>query len=180
MTWGDLRKPSRTARKKAKLKTTKDRRTTETTNKRSAKARDKWRCRFPLCGCKKLGLAMDARLESSHDKHKGAGGNPSGDRSLTELLITLCLHRHQDGIVSRHKGTLRTVYLTAAKNDGPVAWEVAADALPRITRTCVAALGMPRTRSEWIEVAREVAVQQLADVLPWQRRILDSLAEMDL
>jgi hypothetical protein len=180
MTWGDLAKPSRTARKKEQLEARKDRRATERSHKAAARKRDHYRCRFPLCGCRTLGLRLEARLEVSHDRHKGSGGNPAGDRSLRHMLITLCLHRHQDGIVSRHKGTLRTRALSAKKNDGPVAWEVRRSALPVMTVTCAEFMGMSLRWTEWIEVARERDVQQLEVPMPWQQRILESLAEMDL
>jgi hypothetical protein len=162
-------KPSRTARKKAKRTAVVGRQTTEATNKRAAKKRDGHRCRFPLCGCAKLKL----RIESSHDAHKGMGGNPAGDRSLTSGLMTLCVHRHQDGIISRHKGTLRAVYLTDRGSDGPVAWEIDGGAYLRSVVKHVSGMG-------WMEVAREVAVQRLAPLTEQQRSILEDLAGMDI
>lgn len=165
-----LPKPSRTARKKAEQQTRKDRKSTEDKNKRIAKMRDGYRCRFPLCGCVKLKL----RLEVSHDVHKGMSGNPSGDRSLPAGLITLCLHRHQDGIISRHKGTLRTRYLTDKGNNGPVAWDIDVDAFTR------AVAPLPAMKiDQWMEVARERKVQVLEPLLSWQRDVLEILAQMD-
>lgn len=109
-------KPSRTARKLAEHKRRLERETHEETEKRAVRRRDK-RCRFPLCGCHRLGL----RLEVSHDVHKGAGGNPTGDRSDRRSMILLCVHRHQDGLVSRHKGTLRILPLVRGLGfEGPV------------------------------------------------------------
>lgn len=116
---GMLLKPSRTARKVTTLKTRTERKTTEDKNKRAAKKADGYRCRFPWCGCKQLGL----RIESSHQQHKGMGGNPKGDRSTPEGLLTLCVHRHQDGKISIGKGTLWAEALDKRKGvRGPVRW----------------------------------------------------------
>ena len=112
-------KPSRTARKAAERQTKKDRRAQEDKEKLKVRLRDKG-CRFPLCGCKKLGR----RLEVSHHVHKGIGGNPAGDRSKADIMVQLCVDRHQFSNVSIHKGTLRPVFLTAEKFNGPIAWEV--------------------------------------------------------
>lgn len=173
----DLRKPSRTARKKQEQKDRRDERQAELTNKRSARVRDRFRCRFPLCGCHRLGLQLDARAEVSHDRHKGMGGNPAGDRSLTPGLITLCLHRHQDGIFSRHKGTMRSRPLTRAGNDGPVAWDLLlSDAFKHFGDLGKA----PLVDLYWFEVAREKRVCELEPLTELQGRILRQLEEMDL
>lgn len=140
-------------------------------HKVKAKFRDGLRCRFPLCRCWHPLCGRKGALTSSHDDHKGMGGDPTGERSLPECLITLCKWRHQDAPISRHAGTLRTRYLTLAKNDGPVAWEIAA-----------AALGLSwsgPSAGGWVEVAREVSVNHLEPLRPWQREVLERLAEMD-
>lgn len=165
MTFTSNWKPSRTARKKAQLATRVERRTKEDREKAKVRRRDKF-CRFPLCGCRKLKL----RLEVSHQEHKGIGGNPKGDRSTADLLILLCDHRHQYGAVSRHKGTMRTRALTTAGMNGPVAWDVDLNAL----RRRAGHLG------KWMEVARETAVQKLELLTPYQREVLEQLAEMEL
>jgi len=167
---GTFFKTSPTARKKAKQAVRRERVASEDANKRAAKKRDGYACRFPWCGCKSLGLALSARLESSHDRHKGSGGDPSGQRSAQELLITLCKHRHQDGIISRHKGTLRARYLTPKKNNGPIAWEV------DINRMRPNFESRP---ARWIEVARETAIRQWAPFTLAQQEILEKLASMD-
>ena len=136
----------------------------EEAEKRKVRKREKFACRFPLCGCRKLKL----RLEVSHDKHKGAGGNPSGDRSIAKLMVLLCVHRHQDGAVSRHKGTLKTKYLTrSAGYNGPVAWLVDLNAI-----------GRPVRRERFKEVARESAPGVLEPLTPWQEEVLALLASM--
>ena len=172
-----LAKPSRTARKLKERKDRADRKTAERTSKTAAKKRDGRGCRFPLCGCHAMGWKPESRPESSHDKHKGMGGNPRGDRSKSELLITLCRHRHQDGAVSRHKGTLRTRYLTEKANDGPVAWDVHADAIASLWPGGWL-LGMQATDG-WVEVAREIKVGQVGPLESWQRALLTTLAKME-
>lgn len=161
-------KPSRTARKKAEKKTKADRKKHELDNKAAVRRRDLYRCRFPLCGCHELRLPLKARREVSHSKHKGMGGNPAGDRSAIELMVVLCLHRHQDGAVSIHKGTLRPRFLTPAKFNGPIAWEADSSRL------------WPSAAERWIELARETAVQQWEPFTPKQQVILERLAEMQL
>lgn len=165
-------KPSRTARKVAEAKVKRDRKTTERDNKQEAKRRDGHRCRFPLCGCKALRLPV----ESSHDRHKGMGGD-SGARSLPSGLITLCRHRHMDGIFSRHAGTLRARYLTEDGDNGPVAWDL--DGYELLRHGFAADLSMKRDDESWIEVARERAVQRLEPLKPWQQAVLERLAEME-
>lgn len=181
MPWGDLTKPSRTQRRKELLKDRKELWGKERDNKREVRRRDQYRCRFPLCGCKALGLKLDARLEVSHDRHKGMGGDPGGERSIPKVMILLCLHRHQDGIFSRHKGTLRARPLNyQAGNDGPVIWEIDlavweahAGARPGLRRLANAATG-------WLEVARERRIGELEPLAGYQAEILNRLAEMDL
>lgn len=162
-------KPSRTARKKAERKVRVERITKEDREKAHARKRDKF-CRFPLCGCRKLGLA----LQVAHKRHKGMGGNPAGDRSDRKILILLCSHRHQHGRISLHAGTLVAHPLTLAGYDGPVKWMIDVEAL---------APGLYRGRKpadRWAEVAREVDVQQLEPLADRQRQLLESLAEMDI
>lgn len=175
-------KPSRTARKKAERETKLAREKHESTNKQLVRVRDLRRCRFPLCGCKKLGL----RLEVSHVRHKGMGGNPEGDRSLMPGMILFCVHRHQDGVFSRGKGTLRTFSLTGSGHNGPVAFEIDADTVMRILAPAweedfvLRAVAAGKCQDGWIEIARERSIHELEPRLMWQQMILDTLAEMDL
>lgn len=156
-------KPCATERKLKHRQTRRDARTSEDANKQAARKRDSYKCRFPLCGCRRAGL----RLEVSHQEHKGAGGNPSGSRSQVKGLITLCVHRHQDGAVSIHKGTLKIKPLTTAGTNGPVAFLV--------DRSLV----WPQfKRDRWFQVAQETAVQQLAPPSPVQQAVLERLAEL--
>jgi hypothetical protein len=160
-------KPSATARKMREKKTALDTLQHEIREKGKVRRRDRY-CRFPLCGCRALKLRLVARAEVSHQRHKGMGGNPSGDRSLAEGMLLLCVHRHQDGSISRHKGTLRAVPLTAKGMNGPVKWEADASRL------------WPLAGEKWVELARESAVQQLEPLTPKQQVILERLATMAL
>lgn len=165
MTFTSNWKPSRTARKLATRKTRLERRTKEDQEKAKVRRRDR-RCRFPLCGCRKLQL----RLEVSHQEHKGIGGNPAGDRSTADKMIYLCVHRHQDGAISRHKGTLRIIARTAEGMNGPVIFEVDMNRLEQN-----AASGQ-----KWRRVAWESKPGVLEPLEPWQRALLEQLAEMEL
>lgn len=158
-------KPSATLRKIKARKVRLDAKSSENDNKKEARKRDGHRCRFPRCGCRLLQL----RLEVSHQQHKGAGGDITGKRSPVSGLITFCVHRHQHGPVSIHKGTLRARPLTPAGTNGQVAFEVDLSVI-------LNHLDAPR----WFEVARETAVQQLAPLTDRQQRILARLAEMTL
>lgn len=163
-------KPSRTARKIEERKTKLSRRRDEDNAKRDARKRDR-ACRFPMCGCKRLGLP----LEVSHDEHKGMGGNPAGDRSTPEKLVLLCNHRHQFGRISRHAGTMKAMPHSSVQGyNGPVSWYVRRDEIP--DEVVPAAL----FGQEWVCVADEVSPGRLAQPMPWQLVILKRLAEMDV
>jgi hypothetical protein len=103
------------------------------------------------------------------------GGNPAGDRSTPDRMILLCTHRHQDGAVSLHKGTLWAKPLTPDGYDGPVAWFVDADTLFAGMYRYVA------KAARWAEVGRERAIGVLEEGLltAQQRRILEKLGEME-
>lgn len=155
-------KPSRTVRKKQTHTTRAEKVAQERAEKAAVRRRDK-RCRFPLCGCRSLGL----RLEVSHDFHKGMGSKDGV--SIASLMVLLCEHRHQHGTVSRHRGTMRSVYLTPDGYDGPVAWEIDINAL----------LKGGALPAAWMEVARETAPGQLDALSPWQAASLAKLATME-
>lgn len=163
-TWsGSNFKKSPTDRKLERRRDRLDEINYEDKQKAHVRRRDKV-CRFPLCGCRKLRM----RLEVSHVTHKGMGGNPLGDRSLPSIMVLLCVHRHQDGAVSRHKGTLKAQYLTASKFNGPVAWLIDTNAA-----------GVTHRRGQhWKEVARESAPGVLEPLTPWQLGVLTMLATM--
>jgi hypothetical protein len=121
-------------------------------------------CRFPICGCHFEGGAerpgSKAFVEVSHQRHKGMGGDPTGERSLPAGLICVCNWRHKESTYSIDKGTVRWVALTSAGANGPVAWEVEIDS------------------GRWLEVARESAVQVLEPITLAGQYVLKMLAEM--
>lgn len=181
---GCLCKPSRTARAKQKDRTRVLRAGHERAEKGKAKRRDRG-CRFPLCGCRRLGLLVKARREVSHDKHKGMGGNPIGDRSTAAIMVELCNHRHQDGVISRHKGTLRSRFLDDDLGYfGPIEWYIEAETLMKINpRLGVMTLPFRTWATDgWMGVcvARETAVGQVGLLASWQREVLEQLARMEL
>jgi hypothetical protein len=57
---------------------------------RAAKKRDGYRCRVPRCKYRRDNLTMHA----AHLRHRSMGGNPTGDRTTRDQLITLCARHH--------------------------------------------------------------------------------------
>lgn len=167
---GGIPKGSRPATAAARNKLRRARAKRERTEKMEVRDRDQWHCRFPLCGCKRAGF----RLEVSHDRHKGMGGDPKGTRSTAAGMILLCAPRHQTSILSRHAGTIQTMHLTRRKNNGPVAWFVD---LPTMLILCPTIITIGNRHGQWIEIAREAAVQQLEPLEAWQRTALEMLAK---
>jgi hypothetical protein len=180
-------KPSRTERKLRKQQARREVEKYERDNKAKAKRRDGGRCRFPMCGCGRLKL----RLESSHQEHKGMGGDPSMLRSETSNLITLCVHRHQDGAISRSKGTLEARPLSDAGCDGLVAWwvdlEWARDTLdvfggdefaPFVRRLAKLSDYSDATGETKVRLATEIGIGRTEVDVPWQAFLLSTLAEM--
>lgn len=168
-------KPLAATRRLAKHKTRSASKTAEDRHKGEARRRDGYRCRFPLCGCRRLGL----RLEVSHLAHKGAGGNPSGSRSTTAGLILMCVQRHQDGAVSVHKGTLRVRPLTRKGCNGPVAWELPLEVTDAIMSRLLRTKGVPPIRPSWVTVACESAPGRLEPLFSWQEMVLCDLGRME-
>lgn len=135
--------------------------------KKEVRRRDK-HCRFPLCGCRKGRPA----LHVSHQVHKGMGGNPKADRSVPELMVLLCAARHRENRISVDQGTVRWEALTAEGANGPIRWLLA----PMTLYVPEDVLLHPMTE---FELARETAVQRLADLTPEQRKVLTVLARMN-
>lgn len=146
----------------------------EETEKRKVRLRDRG-CRFPLCGCRRLGLA----LEVSHNEHKGSGGNPDGSRSKAPLMMQLCRERHRTNPFSVHNRAIEWAPLNKKLGaDGPVRWLVDVELLRYY-------LGERRQRpatAKLVEVCRESDVGRLAFGEPAgdARALLEQLAEMRL
>jgi hypothetical protein len=163
--------------KKKRAKQRRQRNAGEQSEKAKVRERDVV-CRFPLCGCKRGVRPPTGHswLTVSHDRHKGMGGDPSGNASIAALMVLLCAWRHQEASVSRHAGTLNSKYLTPDQNDGPLAWLVDLSAVYP---------GLYATRGVWFEVARECYVEggsgelRLEPLTDEQQHVLDDLGEMD-
>ena len=114
-----LQKPTRSSRIIAQHERRRATRAGEKHAKLEVRRRDK-HCRVPGCGCRLRGLP----LEVAHLHHKGAGGDPTLVRTMPEQMVLVCRQRHQDGVVSLHRGTLRCEPLTEQGCNGPVRWLV--------------------------------------------------------
>lgn len=139
----------------------------EDRQKAEVRKRDK-RCRFPLCGCGK----MKIQAHVSHQRHKGMGGNPAGERSDPALMIYVCACRHRENAVSIDRGTLRWTPLSASGANGPVVWDVDASVIGYPTD------GLRESR--WLQVAVERSPGVWEPFTPTQAVVLARLAEMRL
>lgn len=149
-------------------------------NKHKQRVRDRDSlCRFPKCGCWRFNYF----LAVSHQKHKGSGGDPTGERSQPEIMILVCSPRHREHRCAIDKGAIRWRALTALGAEGPVAWDIAFDF---VVKTWGAAdwLGTVAKRDDagklWIELAVEFSIRHYEPFTEWQHRTLTQLAEMDL
>lgn len=171
-------KPSRTASTKARREAARDVTRHERAEKSAVRRRDRV-CRFPLCACGKWHM----RTEVSHLTHKGTHGRETKKAvSVAPAMILLCFHRHQDGPVSIHHGTLDVRPLTDAGTDGPVAWFVDAEILARVLAEPAmthARREAPAVTSGWVELAREESRHRLAPIGLWQRDLLLRLGDLD-
>jgi hypothetical protein len=79
---------------------------------RAAKTRDGHRCRVPRCEYRRQGMPIDA----CHLTHRGMGGNPSGDRTTRDQIVSLCRIHH--GLLDQ--GLMHVEPLTSAIADGPL------------------------------------------------------------
>lgn len=94
--------------------------TAEDKHKRQAKARDGNVCRAPHASQQEYDECRQLRIEVAHLTHKGMGSDPSGERSLPELLVALGLRCHRDRLDRKR---LRAKFLTVDRANGPIAWE---------------------------------------------------------
>lgn len=135
-------------------------------------------CRFPACGCKRLGLAYAV----AHLQHKGMGGNPAGDRNDPRNLILLCCFRHRERPVSVDMGAIRiTPLLEQLGARGPCVFEISLEGLGKafaVRADDVSAAAGVLTGLNWIELARERGPHDFEPFTPSQARILAKLREM--
>jgi hypothetical protein len=75
----------------------------------AAKKRDGGKCRFPHCRLKEL------VVDAAHLEHRGPGGNPAGDRTKVDSVISLCRQHHS--MFDRHDMAITP--LTERGTDGP-------------------------------------------------------------
>lgn len=162
------RKTTKAARASKRRKLTK----VENSEKQKVRDRDKV-CRFPMCGCRTRGIA----LHVSHSKHRGMGGNPTGDRTQTPLMVLVCAARHRENRISIDRGTLQWRALTSAGADGPIAWDVRKDEVPKtLLRTGHNGIG-----GDWIELYKETPDgPSLLQSTPAAINILKWLASMEV
>lgn len=78
----------------------------------AVKAADEHRCRVPGCRYR------DVPVDVAHVVHRGMGGNPSEDRTVPELLQTLCRIHHS----MFDRGDLHIEPLTRQQYRGPCAY----------------------------------------------------------
>lgn len=142
------------------------RKTHEDAEKAKVRRRDKG-CRFPLCECRKMNLALHA----SHRVHKGMGGSPKGEVDDEKNMIRLCVWRHQQGRIAVHRGTLKWDPLTEDGANGPVEWFIDPEALG-LSLASVRIDGM-------VSIAIETSRGVIKPPDPWERAILLQLAQMN-
>jgi len=186
MTFTTNFKKGRTALKLARESRRREIEAYEERNKALVRRRDK-RCRFPRCGCQRLGVTMKAQREVSHERHKGMGGDPGMVRSETDAMILLCRHRHQDAVVSRTRGTLRAEPLLVIGFDGPLRWMIDTGCAADLMDLCgVYPATVERLHKlvdsgkRFVVLATESAVGQCMVGADWQEWLIDKLAEMEL
>lgn len=164
-------KPDRVSGKVTRFLKRMDLKKAEDANKGAVRRRDK-KCRFPLCGCKKFNFAMHV----SHKEHKGMGGDPTGERSVSELMLYVCAARHREHRFSIDKGTLRWRELTDAGANGPIAWEIDTDRLPDAWD--FRGLDQAKAGMGWFEIAIERTPGVFEPFTALQEWLLRKLAEM--
>lgn len=166
-----------TARRRAAKR--RQRKAGEIERMQAARARDVY-CRFPVCGCRtgaRPGVVSAA--EVSHQKHRGMGGNPSGDRTVPALLVLICNWRHKLAKFSIDRGGIRWEPLTPAGADGPIRWLIDAEAMQGAALSEIGILLAIRPDDGgWVELARETAPHEYAPMTEAQTAILEWLAEM--
>ena len=85
-----LSKPAKGSALLARRARAERRRAEARTIMREARHRDGDRCQFPGCAYRAMSMPIDV----CHLRHRGMGGNPAGDRTTRQTLITLCRVHH--------------------------------------------------------------------------------------
>jgi hypothetical protein len=88
--FGALQKPLKGDSRNARHETKLERKGRERKAMDEARRRDRG-CRWPGCDCH----AKKRPVHVCHRVHRGQGGNPAGDRTRPEILISLCDRRHR-------------------------------------------------------------------------------------
>lgn len=121
--------------------------------------REDYTCRFPH----QCGLAC----EVSHQRHRGMGGDPTGECSDPRIMVAVCHVIHRTGRIALDKKNLRWVPLTDAGADGPIEWQVKLGAVP----------GFSGDADEWIRVATEVSPRHLLRPLEVHTLLLAAIGQ---
>lgn len=125
-----------------------------------AREREGYTCRFPhQCG---LTIAV------SHQRHRGIGGDPSGECSDPKIMIGVCHVIHRTGRIALDKKNLRWVPLTDDGANGPIEWQVHLGALPWFVGTHF---------QDWVRVAVEDAPGRLVAPIEVHRLLLAAIAK---
>lgn len=137
-------------------------------------------CRFPMCGCRRMRLPIEA-AHAGKDGHRGSGGNPDGSRTTPENLIGLCRPRHRAHRFSVDKKTLRPVPQTDLGMRGPVWWLID---ITRLPSEVVAALSLDvfspsMLDGTWFRVAQEIRPHHFEPFTWQQTELLKLLAKME-
>lgn len=82
----------------------------------AALKRDQHKCRWPGCSGKHRGLTLP--IDAAHQRHRGLGGDPSGERTTRQTVLALCRRCH--GLWDACLTDIRP--LTGDGFDGPVAF----------------------------------------------------------
>lgn len=121
--------------------------------------REDYTCRFPhACG---------ASIEVSHQKHRGMGGDPTGDCSDPRIMVGVCGVIHRTGKIALDKKNLRWVPLTDAGADGPIEWQVKLGAVH----------GFVGDADDWIRVVVESSPRRLEPPLEVHRLLLAAIGK---
>lgn len=113
MSWaGPLPKPVKGTALLASRQRRADRVAHEQREMQAALKRDERKCRVPRCEFAGKKLPIDP----CHLTHRGSGGNPSGDRTRRDLIVSLCRVHH--GLFDAAQMDVRPQ--TDAQADGPL------------------------------------------------------------